>query len=183
VASAFIRAGDRVVFFGDDPDWFVRRLREDGHRRPDACSSPSPCGAEATVLSGDRKLCLYDSRSLSGTQRAAALARHVDVLVAPALFDDRLLRITRRGNTLHFAGEVDISNRHAMVDAMRCASREPLLLDVASLRFIDAGGVSAMYSVAARGVRLLHPQPVPRKVIELFDPTAERLVCESAGRG
>ncbi len=171
-----------MVFFGADPDWFVRRLREDGRPPADAYSGPSPCGAEATVLSGERKLCLYDNRSLTGTQRADVLARHSDALVAPALYDDGVLRITRHGDVLRLAGEVDVSNRHAVIEAMRGAS-DPLTIDVASLRFIDAGGVAAMYAAAAGSVRLLHPQPVPRKVIQLFDPTAERLVCEGMGRG
>jgi ABC-type transporter Mla MlaB component len=182
VASAFVRSGDRVVFLGNDPGWFVRRLCEDGRGSADAYSGSPQCGAEATVLSGSRTLCLYDNRTLSGQQRSAALAAHTDALVAPAIFDDQILRITRRGDLLHLAGEVDISNRHALTDAMRSAA-QPLTLDVASLRFIDAGGVAAMYSAAAGGVRLRRPQPVPRKVIELFDPTAERLVCEGVTRG
>jgi len=182
VASAFVGAGDRVVFLGADPGWFVRRLCEDGRAPAYACAGPSPCGAEATVLSGARMLCLYDNHSLSGTRRAAVLAGHRDLLVAPALFDDRILRITRRGDVLRLAGEVDISNRHAVIEAMRGAP-DALMIDMASLRFIDAGGVGAMYAAAAGRVRLLRPQPTPRKVVQLFDPTAERLVCEGMRRG
>jgi hypothetical protein len=50
-----------------------------------------------------------------------------------------------------------------------------------SLRFVDAGGVEAIYSATNGRVRLRYPQPVPRRVIQLFDPQAERLVCEGIG--
>ena len=122
------------------------------------------------MLSGERKLCLFDNRSLTGTQRAESSPGTPTRVAAPALYDDGVLRITRHGDGLRLAGELDVSNRHAVIEAMRGAS-DPLTIDVASLRFIDAGGVAAMYAAAAGSVRLLHPQPVPGRVIELFDPT------------
>jgi hypothetical protein len=125
-------------------------------------------------------LCLFDNRSLTGAGRAEILAGHDMAVVAPALFDDGVLRITRYGEGLRLAGELDISNRHGLVTAM---AGGPPVIDVRSLRFVDAGGVEAMYSATSGRVRLRYPQPVPRRVIQLFDPRAERLVCEGIGSG
>jgi hypothetical protein len=180
VAARFCYAAPDVVYLGSDPESFLRRLREDGHSPVTARPGPSPCGALATLLARDDTLCLYDNKSLTSVRRREILAGHDTAVVAPALFDDDVLRITRHGEGLRLAGELDVSNRHGLVAAM---ADGPSVIDVRSLRFVDAGGVEAMYSATPGRVRLRYPQPVPRRVIQLFDPRAERLVCEGIGTG
>jgi hypothetical protein len=180
VAARFSYAALDAVFLGPDPEWFLRRLREDGHSPVAARSGPRRCGALATLLARDDTLCLYDNKTLTGRRRAEILAEHDTAVVAPALFDDGVLRITHHGEGLRLAGELDISNRQGLVTAM---AERPRIIDVRSLRFVDAGGVEAMYSATSNSVRLRYPQPVPRRVIQLFDPRAERLICEGIGSG
>jgi hypothetical protein len=178
VAARFCYAAPDVVFLGPEPDWFLRRLREDGHGPVTARPGPPTCGALATLLARDDTLCLYDNTSLTGARRREILTGHDAAVAAPALFDDGVLRITRHGDGLRLAGELDVSNRHGLVAAMAGGTR---VIDVRSLRFVDAGGVEAMYSATSGPTRLRYPQPVPRRVIQLFDPRAERLVCEGTG--
>lgn len=180
VAARFSYAAPDVVYLGSAPESFLRRLREDGHGPVAARPGPPPCGAMATLLARDDTLCLYDNTSLTGARRAEILATHDTAVVAPALFDDGVLRITHHGDGLRLAGELDISNRHGLVAAM---ADGPTVIDVRSLRFVDAGGVEAMYTSTSGRVRLRYPQPVPRRVIQLFDPRAERLICEGIGSG
>jgi hypothetical protein len=180
VAARFTRTDDHVVCLCPEPGWLLRRLREDGRGSVDVRPGPPTCGGLATLLAGTRKLCLYDNTALTGSQRARILAEHHVAVIAPALFDDGVLRITRHGDGLRLAGELDISNRHGMVAAM---AQGVTAIDVRSLRFVDAGGVEAMYSAARDRVLLRYPHPVPRRVVELLDPKAERLVCEGVGSG
>lgn len=180
VAARFIRGGEDVVCFGREPDWLLRRLHEDGFPPVEVFIGAPSCEAVATLQSGDRLLCLFDNATLTGTRRTEVLAGHDEVLTAPALYDDGVLRITRLADGLRLAGELDISNRHAVIDVMRTG---PAAIDMGSLRFVDAGGVVALYAAAHHRVRLLRTQPVPRRVVELFDPQAERLICEGADHG
>jgi hypothetical protein len=139
-------------------------------------SGPPSCGALATLLAGDRTLCVYDNTLVRGSQRRKILLAH-KAIVAPALFDDGLLRITHQDDGLRLAGELDITNRVALRSALRT---DPAYVDMSALRFVDAGGIVAMHSTVRGRVRLLHPQPLPKRVIELVDPLATRLVCEDA---
>lgn len=181
VAARFSRTTDRAVFLGPSPDWFLRRLREDGRNPVLARPGPPSCGALATVCAGGARLCVYDNRSLTGASRRRILFGHDVAVSAPAVFDDGVLRITRSGEGIRLAGELDVSNRHALVAVM---TEGVTTIDMRSLRFMDAGTVTAMYRAAARGqVKLWYPQPVPRRVIQLFDPKAERLMCEGVGSG
>jgi hypothetical protein len=180
VAARFVRTDEDVVFLGADGEWFLRRLREDGHGPVAVRPGPPRCGALATLRSRTSALCFYDNGALTGVQRARILGEHETAVSAPAVYDDGTLRITRVSNGLRLAGELDISNRHGLVAAMAATVE---VIDMRSLRFVDAGGVSAMYSAASGRVRLLYPQPVPRRVITLVDPQARRLVCEGVGSG
>lgn len=180
VAAEFVLGGHEVVCFGLEPEWLLRRLREDGRPPVEVYVGKPSCDAIATLQSGDRLLCLFDNGKLSNASRSDVLAGHDEVITAPSLFDDGVLRITRLGDGLRLAGELDISNRHAMADVLRAS---PAVIDMASLRFVDAGGVAALYAAAHGRLRLLRPQPVPKRVIELFDPRAERLVCVGADHG
>lgn len=180
VAARFSRAGGDSVFVGEGADWFLRRLREDGRELVPVRPEPPSCGALATLSRGPAKLCLYDNAELCGPRRAAILRDHDLAVVAPALFDDGILRITRHGGGLRLAGELDVSNRNGLTVAMAGGVE---LIDVRSLRFVDAGGIAAMYSAARGRIRLWYPQPVPRRVIQLVDPQADRLVCEGMGSG
>lgn len=180
VAADFV-AGDRdVVCFGFELDWLRRRLDEDGRPSVKEIERASLCGAVATLWSGDRRLCLFDNRSLTGAHRAEILAGHDGAVTAPALFDDGTLRITRYGDGLRFAGELDIANRYAMRVVREAA---PDAIDVGSLRFLDAGGAVALYAATHHRVRLLRPRPIAQRVVELLDPRAERLVCEVTDHG
>jgi hypothetical protein len=180
VAVRFTRTHENAVFLGLDPTSFLRRLREDGYVPVAARPGPTSCDALATIQAGFTRLCLYDNARLTGAKRAEIIAAHHVVVVAPAVFDDGVLRITRIADGLRLAGEVDVSNRGGLVAAM---TADVQVIDMRSLRFVDAGGVAAMYSAVRSRVRLRYPQPVPRQVIELFDPKATRLVCEGAGSG
>jgi hypothetical protein len=178
VAVRFAGSGQDIVFLGAEGDWFLRRLREDGHGPIAVRPGPTSCGALATLRSRTSTLCLYDNATLTGDRRAEILGGHEAVAVAPAVFDDGLLRITLLADGSRLAGELDISNRHAVVAAMAGGTD---VIDMRSLRFVDAGGIAAMYRAASGRVRLRYPQPVPKRVITLVDPTAERLVCEGVG--
>jgi hypothetical protein len=180
VAARFVRTGEDAVYLGPDADLFLRRLREDGRVPVPARPGPPSCGALATVRSGSRTLCLYDNAALSGARRHEVLAGHDTAVVASALFDDGLLRITRLDDGVRLAGELDISNRHGLL-AVLAGGVE--VIDVRSLRFVDARGIAALYTAVRGQVRMRCPQPVPRRVIKLVDPRAERLVCEGAGSG
>lgn len=166
--------------FGPEPEWLLRRLREDGRPPVEVYVGKPSCDAIATLQSGDRLLCLFDNTKLSNARRSEVLAGHDEVVTAPSFYDDGILRITRLGDGLRLAGELDISNRHAVSDVLRVGAA---VIDVSSLRFVDAGGVAALYAAAQGRLRLLRPQPVPRRVVELFDPRAERLVCVGVDRG
>ena len=180
VAARFTRATERAVFLGPSPQWFLRRLMEDGRGPVLARPGPPSCGALATVCAGSARLCLYDNETLTGRQRRRVLDGHDMAVSAPAVFDDGVLRITRCGDGVRLAGELDVSNRHALVDVLSAGATA---IDMRSLRFMDAGTVTAMYRAARGQVKLWYPQPVPRRVIQLFDPTAERLMCEGVGSG
>lgn len=180
VAARFTRASDRAVFYGPSPESFLRRLREDGRGPVLARPGPPSCGALATVCVGGARLCVYDNGSLTGADRRGVLAAHEMAVSAPAVFDDGVLRITRSGDGIRLAGELDVSNRHALVAMM---TEGVAAIDMRSLRFMDAGTVTAMYRAARGQVKLWYPQPVPRRVIQLFDPKAERLMCEGVGSG
>lgn len=109
---------------------------------------------------GDRPariLCRFDRNRFPEDAIARLRALHHTELTAPAVYDDSVLRITRPGPAvLRVAGEVDHSNRPrikrgldtALDEALRSDSSSPeVILDLASLRFIDvAGAVSLVHA-------------------------------------
>lgn len=117
-----------------------------------------------------RALCFYDRTRYPEHVIERLRAQHAQEIAAPAVYDDGLLRVTRRGpSALRLAGEVDHSNRPiverlvatALDEALRSHSAPPdITLDLTSLRFLDVGGA----------VRLVH-------AAEAF-PSAHRLVLD-----
>jgi hypothetical protein len=178
VAARFSYAASDVVFLGPDPEWFLRRLREDGRSPIPARPGPQCIDSLATLVTHNDTLCLYDNTTLTGIERANILTRHDTAVVAPAVFDDGTLRITHHCGGLRLAGELDISNRQALITAM---AGNITTIDMRSLRFVDAGSIEAMYAATSTRLHLRHPQPLAKKVIQLFDPKAERLTCEGQG--
>ncbi len=116
--------------------------------------------AAVDEMLGDRPaklLCVYDQGRFTDDEIASRRALHHTELVAPAVYDDSLLRITiPRPSVARVAGEVDHSNRPrikrvlaAVLDeALRSHSSSPeITLDLSSLRFLDvAGAVSLVHA-------------------------------------
>lgn len=105
-----------------------------------------------------RMLCRYDRRYFDDIAIDAMRAVHDVELVSPAVYDDTLLRITRRSpSAVRLAGEVDHSNRlqvrrlldATLDDALRSHSAPTdISLDLASLRFIDVAGAVGLVHAA-----------------------------------
>lgn len=103
-------------------------------------------------------LCPYDTRRFSTAEIEQLRGQHRLELVAPAVFDDGLLRITENGRFgLRLAGEIDHSNRSTLrgvlastLDtAIRSGDRSnEILLNLASLRFLDVAGAAQLVQVA-----------------------------------
>ncbi|MHA6782850.1 MEDS domain-containing protein [Pseudonocardia saturnea] len=104
-----------------------------------------------------RMLCMYDRGRFPEDMIERLRALHDTEVVAPAVYDDSLLRITSSGpSTARVAGEVDHSNRPrikrllevALDDALRShSSSTEITLDLSSLRFLDvAGAVSLVHA-------------------------------------
>ncbi|GAA2537665.1 hypothetical protein GCM10010210_04310 [Pseudonocardia hydrocarbonoxydans] len=104
-----------------------------------------------------RMLCAFDRGRYPEDvlQRLRAVHRHE--IVAPAIYDDSLLRLTAPApSTVRVAGEIDHSNRPrirrvldaALDEALRShSSSAEITLDLASLRFLDvAGAVSLVHA-------------------------------------
>lgn len=134
-----------------------------------------------------RALCLYDPRRYPVELIDELRAMHDHEISTPAVYDDVLLRITRVGPAgIRLAGEADHSNR-GMIDRLlatvfdealrsRCGPAE-VTIDMASLRFLDVAGASALLRAAEqfpsthrlvlRGVR-----PRVRRLLERCGATA-----------
>jgi anti-anti-sigma factor len=103
-------------------------------------------------------LCLYDHGHYTVEQIERMRAVHREELVASAAYDDGLLRITQTGVTaVRLAGEADHSNRpviHKLITdtldrALRSADAPTdIVLNLASLRFIDVAGAIALVHAA-----------------------------------
>ena len=89
-------------------------------------------------------VCLYDRR-LFGDETLAAVGRAHPATVTPGTspLGVPLLRITRHPAGLRLTGEADLSNREALAavlaHAVEDAGTDPVTLDLAGLRFADAG--------------------------------------------
>ncbi len=103
-------------------------------------------------------LCPYDTRRFPPGEIEQLRGLHRVELVAPAVFDDGLLRITQTGRFgLRLAGEVDHSNRstvRGVVDsvlesAVRSSERsDEIRLNVTSLRFLDVAAAAQLVQAA-----------------------------------
>lgn len=104
-----------------------------------------------------RLLCMYDRERFPEDMIERLRALHDVEVVAPALYDDSLLRITSTApSTVRVAGEVDHSNRPqlkrmlavALDGALRShSSSTEITIDLSSLRFLDvAGAVSLVHA-------------------------------------
>ncbi len=132
-------------------------------------------------------LCLYERRHWSAADLDGLGRRHPVEVVAPALYDDGLLRITREAPyRTRISGEIDYSNRdtvRAMIedelDRLLRTGAEPQAGDTAgeialhldSLRFADVTAVSRFVQVAdafPRSHRLVlcGVQPTVRRLLD-----------------
>jgi anti-anti-sigma factor len=103
-------------------------------------------------------LCLYDRVRFPDEFIDAMRAVHTTEVVAPAVYDDGLLRITATGaGVARVAGEVDHSNRprirKLLETALDTALRAPdaphdIVLDLSSLRFLDVAGAVGLVHAA-----------------------------------
>lgn len=104
-----------------------------------------------------RVMCFYDRARYPEDAIDALRSLHRYEILAPAVYDDALLRITMPGpSTARVAGEVDHSNRprikrvleSALDQALRShSSGAEITLDLSSLRFLDvAGAVSLVHA-------------------------------------
>ncbi len=103
-------------------------------------------------------LCLYDQCRFTDDEIASRRALHHTELLAPAVYDDSLLRITTpRPSVARVAGEVDHSNRPQIKRVLEAALDETLrshsssaeiTLDLSSLRFLDVAGATSLVHAA-----------------------------------
>lgn len=103
-------------------------------------------------------MCLYDQRRYPEAAIEALRAIHRHEVVAPAVYDDALLRITRLGlGRARLAGEVDHSNREAISrllfsvldEVLRSHSAPPTVtVDLSSLRYVDVAGALGIVHAA-----------------------------------
>lgn len=103
-------------------------------------------------------LCIYDRSRYPADVVEAMRAVHRTEVVAPAIYDDGLLRITAVGpGAARVAGEADHSNRprirKLLEAALDRALRQPdaptdITLDLSSLRFLDVAGAVGLVHAA-----------------------------------
>lgn len=135
-------------------------------------------------------LCLYAWLLMDAESVTRVRAFHAVHLDEVALHDDGMLRITAPGpGVLRLAGELDLSNRAPAAAALQAATPDGghLELDLASLRFVDAGGAGALLALAARpgadGVlRVRRARPAVLRVLRLVDLTGALRVVDGEQR-
>lgn len=126
-------------------------------------------------------LCVYhhdrfDDRTLARAGHAHPICRGRGI--APAgMFVSRTMEIAAAGpGALRLSGEVDVSNVPSLSSALRsmAGGRDAVLLDLASLEFIDVAGMRAIQrtaqGLAARGGELmvLSPRPIVARMITMM---------------
>jgi DcmR-like sensory protein len=135
-------------------------------------------------------LCPYFRSQLEPGQHEALTALHdTEVDVAP-VYDDGVFRLTRRGELLYLAGELDSGNADALravLQATLAAGGRPASWDVADLHFLDVGAADSLVAAAAgppgltlvgasrltaRLVRLLADRH-PDRTVDLVDALAD----------
>ncbi len=121
-------------------------------------------------------VCLYDRRSFSGELLRQVASAHPAMTNANA-GQVPLLRIRRTTDPygLRLVGEADFSNRHALNAALDAVVNQqtdpfhPIVIDVAGLRFLDAGTAAMLGRTAlkaASGVHLIAPPRAAERVLD-----------------
>jgi hypothetical protein len=131
-----------------------------------------------------RALCLYDRRRYPDYAIAELRGMHRRELTAPSIYDDGLLRVTRGGRArLRLAGQADHSNRGTIDRLVATLLSEALrsdgavtdvVLDLASLRFIDVAGAVAL----THGARAF--PSTQRLVLDGVRPAVQRVLDRCA---
>ncbi|MGH3565728.1 MAG: MEDS domain-containing protein [Pseudonocardia sp.] len=127
--------------------------------RPGGVALHEYCGGLDLVLDGRpaRVLCLFDPKRFPDDDAERLRRQHREELIATAVYDDALLRITRTGpSQARLAGEVDHSNRPMIARLLENILDESLrshsaptdvTVNLATLRFLDvAGAVSLVHA-------------------------------------
>ncbi|MGY1727272.1 MEDS domain-containing protein [Geodermatophilus sp. SYSU D01062] len=132
-------------------------------------------------------LCPYFRDLLEPGQHADLTALHRAQVDATAEYDDGVFRLTRRGDRLHLAGELDSANADALRAVLQATLAGGGAWDLSDLRFLDVGAADSLVAAAAgppgltvvgasrltaRLVRLLADR-YPDRAVELVDATAE----------
>jgi hypothetical protein len=120
-------------------------LSVSGVRRLLVWADPSLCPCEhalhtlATCRDID-VLCHYRAHDLTRDLRDQVRSCHDHVREIPAVYDDGILRITERPDSVvHLAGECDLANVHALRSRLDDLVRiGPRVLDLSRTRFVDA---------------------------------------------
>jgi anti-anti-sigma regulatory factor len=169
-----LREGYRAVRLTDEPAAGglrpMERLRELDHVVHEALR-----GRPVTLL------CQYERRHWSGADLARLGELHPVEVVAPALYDDGLLRATRLGpSRTRLSGEIDYSNRELVrlmiAKELERSLRSPeptfeVEVGLESLRFVDVTAV-VQFVQAADGFPQTHrlvlrdPQPSVRRLLD-----------------
>lgn len=161
-ASGVLDAMDEAIGGALEQGYPAVRLTGQAHSGLELCGIGTMLEYEAGIdelLSGRpaRVMCFYDRGRFPEDAIDALRSLHYCEIVAPAVYDDSLLRITMPGPGIaRVAGEVDHSNRprikrvleSALDQALRSHSAgADITLDLSSLRFVDvAGAVSLVHA-------------------------------------
>lgn len=140
-------------------------------------------------------LCIYDRARYPDEVVEAVRAAHRTEVVAPAIYDDGLLRITALGpGSARVAGEVDHSNRPRIRSFLEAALDKALRLpdaptdislDLSSLRFLDVAGAVGLVHAAeefpnAHRLVLTGVRPRVQRVLDRCGaPFATQLVVQT----
>ncbi|WP_432953424.1 MEDS domain-containing protein [Micromonospora haikouensis] len=169
IASAH-REGHSGVRLVGDMAWAARRqVGIDTLRRYEAAAS-------ALFLDGRAAgLCLYDRRIFSGEWCQAMMSAH-PAAAAPACGPrwTPLLRAHRTADPagLRLVGQVDRSNRDAFAALLAAVTeeapaRQPVVLDLSGLTFVDVRSAATLVRAGPRGVRLVGCRPGLARLLEL----------------
>jgi DcmR-like sensory protein len=133
-------------------------------------------------------LCPYFRRLLEPGQREDLAAGHAAEVDATAEFDDGVFRLTRCGDVLCLAGELDSGNADALRAVLRATLRadgDAATWDVGDLRFLDVGAADSLVAAAAGppGLTLVGASRLTARLVRLlterYPGRAVRLVDSS----
>ncbi|MFF3854506.1 MEDS domain-containing protein [Micromonospora sp. NPDC002575] len=168
IASAH-REGHAGVRLVGDMAWAARGTVDlDTLRRYEAA-------AGALFLDGRAAgLCLYDRRAFSPEWRQAMMSAHPGAGPACGPRWTPLLRAHRTADPagLRLVGQVDRSNRDAFAALLAAATeeapaRQPVVLDLSGLTFVDVRAATTLVRAGPRGVRLVGCRPALARLLDL----------------